>query len=76
MMAAQFDTLRAANVLRASGFDERQAAAIVETMQDSLTQQLATKADLVALESRMTLKLGGLIMAGLAVFAAIERFLI
>lgn len=44
-------------------------------MKDSMTQTLATKTDLVALEHRMTIKLGALIVAGLAGIAALDRFL-
>ncbi|MCY4502691.1 MAG: hypothetical protein OXE57_14135 [Alphaproteobacteria bacterium] len=42
-----FDTLRAARKLRdEGGFDERQAAILVDTFAEGMTETLATKADL------------------------------
>ena len=63
MNAAAFDTYTAAKRLRDAGFDERQAEAAVSMVRDAAgadREQLATKADLDALESRVDAKLATL----------------
>ena len=63
MNAAAFDTYTAAKRLRDAGFDERQAEAAVSMVRDAAgadREQLATKADLAALESRADAKLAAL----------------
>ena len=44
--AVTFDTLSAAQVLRKSGFEDRQAEAIVTTISKAMSETVATKADL------------------------------
>ena len=63
MNVATFDTYTAAKRLRDAGFDERQAEAAVSMVRDAAgadREQLATKADLDALESRVDAKLAAL----------------
>ena len=63
MNTATFDTYTAAKRLRDAGFDERQAEAAVSMVRDAAgadREQLATKADLDALESRVDAKLAAL----------------
>ena len=63
MNVATFDTYTAAKRLRDAGFDERQAEAAVSMVRDAAgadREQLATKADLDALESRVDTKLAAL----------------
>ena len=78
MNAATFDTCAAAKRLRDAGFDERQAEAAVSMVRDAAgadREQLATKADLDALESRVDAKLAGLetrLRADLATKADLE----
>ena len=63
MNVAAFDTYTAAKRLRDAGFDERQAEAAVSMVRDAAgaaREQLATKADLDALESRADAKLAAL----------------
>lgn len=69
---AAFDTLRAVDALTRAGLDGKQARAIVETMTDSMHENLATKADLAALELRLTVKLGGVVAAVLAGYKLLE----
>jgi hypothetical protein len=69
---AAFDTLRAVDALTRAGLDGKQARAIVETMTDSMHVNLATKADLAALELRLTVKLGGVVAAVLAGYKLLE----
>ena len=72
-MSATFDTYTAAKRLRDAGFDERQAEAAVSMVRDAAgadREQLATKADLAevradlaALETRLTWRLVGIAAA-------------
>jgi hypothetical protein len=62
--------------LEKAGFTAEQVAALAaytETQVD--LGQLATKADLLALEQRMTLRLGGIAVAAVAVVAALVKLL-
>ena len=51
MANAAFDTLATARLLRESGFEERQAAAITTAIKDGVTGGVATKADLAELKA-------------------------
>ena len=42
-----FDTLKAAKALKAAGFDDSQAEAVVATVDDAVRETVVTKADLV-----------------------------
>ena len=56
MSAATFDTLSTARELEAAGVERRQAEAIAEGMRRAVSAdrgELATKADLAALETRL-----------------------
>ena len=53
MAASTFDTLRIAQALRDAGFDNGQAEAIVSAIQQSLGENVATKADLAALRDEL-----------------------
>ena len=66
MNTATFDTYAAAKRLRDAGFDEDQAEAAVSMVRDAVgadREQLATKADLAALEARLTWRLVGIAAA-------------
>ena len=70
---------KAFTALTGAGFSEEQAEAIVEAASESQTD-VATKADLAelrgemqALELRLTLRLGGMIVAGVAIIAVLTR---
>lgn len=86
MSAATFDTLAYAKRLRAVGFTEEQAEAQAEALRSVVEENLATKqdlkelearirADLRAMEFRITLPLGGMIVAGVAVLAVLMKVL-
>lgn len=73
MSDAAFDTLKAAEALREAGVEEAHAKAIASTMRDAVTEGVATKADLAALETRLTVRLYGVALAaGAAVVALIK----
>ena len=61
MTSLAFDTLKAAKALRAAGFDDAQAEAVISTVGDAIGGNVATKTDiqemkgdLQALELRIT----------------------
>ena len=51
-----FDTLKAAQALRKTGFEEPQAEAVVETISKAVSETVATKADLQLVRSEMATK--------------------
>ena len=71
MSAVTFDTLKASRNLKAAGFDESQANAIVDTLGDAFGDTVATKTDLARLEARVYLAM----LAQGAAIVAILRFL-
>jgi hypothetical protein len=85
MSSLPTDTYRLVNLLKERGFTESQAGGIVEVIQevdlssfvtkrDIKEMELALKRDLKELELGMTIKLGGLIVAGTGVLAALQIF--
>ena len=89
-----FDTLSAAQGLKETGFEDRQAEAVVTTISKAMSETVATKADLQllrsdfellrqyvdsrldALENRLILKLGGLMVTMTFLLLAIGPFYI
>ncbi len=67
------DTHGAFERLTAAGFDKEKAEAILDTLGET-GESLATKADLRDLDQRMTIRLGGLVAAGVAILAVLEVF--
>ncbi|MDE0155457.1 MAG: DUF1640 domain-containing protein [Gammaproteobacteria bacterium] len=51
-----FDTLKAAQELKKTGFEDRQAEAVVETISKAVSETVATKADLQLVRSEMATK--------------------
>lgn len=81
-MAATFDTLTYAKKLKAAGFTEEQAEAQADALRAVVDENLATKADVIALkrdlkelEQRITIRLGGLIVAATAVLSVLIKLL-
>ncbi len=86
MNTTTFDTLAAARALEEAGMDARQAEVVVGTVRTALTDGVATKADVAALEARLvgrlsemearlTWRLLGGIIAGMAALLALFRYL-
>jgi len=71
MALATFDTLAAARALEDAGMDAAQAEAVTETIRSAVTEGVATKADLAALELRLTWRILGGVGALLAVAVAV-----
>lgn len=82
MATIPFDTLKFVEKLEAGGFTHQQAKAAAEAFAEATSQELATKADVTRLETalqlleqRMTIKLGGLIVAATGLLLAAIRYL-
>ena len=60
MQTAAFDTLATANALKEAGFEETQAAAIVDALRHAVTEEVATKANLSGLRTELKADLGEL----------------
>ncbi len=86
MPAAIFDSLRYFEQLKEAGFTEKQAKVQANAMREVIEEKLATKADLLEqeahltsemqkLELRLTVKLGGMIAASIAIVAALVKIL-
>lgn len=74
-----FDTLAYAKKLKAAGFTEQQAEVQAEALKEIIGERLATKQDLIELEMRLkhdlTLRLGGMLVAGIAIVATLVKLL-
>ena len=75
-MTTGFDTHQAVKALTKAGFSETQAETVVSTVREALGGgDLATKTDLHDLELRMTLRLGGMMLAVGGLIVALVKFL-
>ena len=77
-----FDTLRAAETLESVGFETHQAKAIVTTMNEAFSEQVATKADIAELKAATKAEIAELkailtwrIVLAMGAFAALVRLL-
>ncbi|MCI0653945.1 MAG: DUF1640 domain-containing protein [Methylococcaceae bacterium] len=76
MATITFDTHKSICRLIESGIPENQAQAISEAFRDAyLEAELATKTDLRELEYRLIIKLGGIMMAAIAIVATLVKLL-
>ncbi|MGH8477270.1 MAG: DUF1640 domain-containing protein [Methylococcales bacterium] len=76
MATITFDTHKFIRRLKESGIPENQAEAISEAFRDAhLEAELATKTDLRELEYRLVIKLGGMMMAAIAIIATLVKLL-
>ncbi|MCY4437744.1 MAG: DUF1640 domain-containing protein [Chloroflexi bacterium] len=70
---AIIDTHKAFERLNSAGFDREKAEAILDTLGET-GESLATKSDLRDLEQRLTIRLEGLVAAGIAISAVLDIF--
>ena len=86
MTSITFDTLGYFEKLKNAGFTEEQAKAQANALREVIEERLATKGDLVQmelrltsemqkLELRMTLKLGAMLAASVAIVATLVKLL-
>lgn len=74
MTAATFNTLAAARRMEQAGLSREAAEAVAETAREAAGEgrdALATKADLSAMEARLTWRVVGIVFAGNALMAAL-----
>jgi hypothetical protein len=69
---ARFDNLERHFDLRLDEFEKRMEIRFARIEHDMDTR-MATRADLIDLERRMTMRLGGIIVAGIGIFSALVR---
>jgi hypothetical protein len=83
-MPVAFDSLEYARRLRQIGFDEAQAEGMTDALARAMSDAIATKrdlqelevlpeADLAALESRLTVRLGSITVVGVAIVSALAK---
>jgi len=72
-----FDTLQYANKLKNAGVPEKQAEvhaeAIVELVDNKLVTKQNLRQELKALELRMTIKLGGIMLGGISMLVVLMK---
>jgi len=78
--AITFDTLAYANKLKSAGVPDKQAEIQAEALAEIIEERLATKTDIERLERKieelgykLTIRLGGIVVAGIVVLAAIMK---
>ena len=62
-------------MLEEVGFSREEAETTIRILDEVMEDKLATKHDLKELESRLTLKLGAMISAAIAVLTAIQKLI-
>jgi hypothetical protein len=75
MATVTFDTFENVQRLKAVGFTEEQAAEQTKIISELIENRLSTKQDLKELEMRLTLRLGGMMAASIAIVAALVKLL-
>lgn len=61
--------------LRSINVSEEKAAAVIEAMETDMQSTLATKADVAALELRLTIRMGFMLSAAVGVLIAALKFM-
>ena len=74
-MNVTFDTQTAVVDLKAAGFEDQEAHAIVTVIKNSQAE-LATKRDLVDLEHRLIIKLGAIIVVAFGIFTTLLTYIV
>jgi hypothetical protein len=87
MPAITFDTHKFVRKLKEAGFEEKQAEAVADAFRDAQAEtetatrhdlkelELTLKAEMQAMEYHMTIKLGGMMAASVAIVAALVKLL-
>ena len=79
MSAIVFDTYLYVKKLKSVGFTEEQAEVQAEALTKLIDERLTTKQDLAEMELRLkhdlTLRLGGMMLAGISVVAGLVKLL-
>jgi hypothetical protein len=79
MSAIYFDTLAYAKKLTKAGFTEKQAETLAHEQSNMIKEDLVTKdvlhRELVDLEQRLTIKMGGMLAVSIAIIAAMIKLI-
>jgi hypothetical protein len=75
MTAIYFDTLEYVKSLVKAGFTEKQAETLAKEQTKLIKEDLATKKDLIDLEQRLTIKMGGMFIVAVTVIAALVKMI-
>lgn len=82
MNTVAFDTLKFAKRMTEAGFTKKQAETLAEEQAGLIENNLATKRDIAELrrdmkelEHRLTIRLGGMLVTGIAIVAALVKLL-
>ena len=75
MSTIPFDTHAYVKKLETAGFSEQQAEAQVEALTSLIYDRLATKRDFKEVELRLTIRLGAMLTAGIAIVAVLVKLL-
>ena len=75
MSTTTFDKLLYLETLKAAGVAEEHARAHAHALDEALRDSVATKSDLREMELRLTVKLGGMLAAGIAIVAALVKLI-
>jgi len=74
MNPVPFDTLKLARTLRDKAhFSLEQAEGVTEALSDAFQDRIATKEDLAALEQRLTIKIGGMLVVAVGLLTALLK---
>ena len=73
MSTTIFDTLSYAKKLQELGFTKEQAEGFAHLQRELIDDKLATKSDLKELEYSLTIRLGGMMAASIALVAALVK---
>jgi hypothetical protein len=68
-----FNTLKYAKMLEAVGFSRDQAETSIRILVEIMEDKLASKQDLKDLESRITIRIGTMLAATIAILTAIQK---
>jgi hypothetical protein len=68
-----FNTLRYAKMLEEAGFSRIQAETSIKILVEIMEDKLASKQDIKELESRLTLRMGTMLAASIALLTAILK---
>lgn len=76
MTAITFDTLKFVERLKHSGISDKQAKAFSEAFREAQWEMdIATKHDLKVLAYQLTIRLGGMLAAAVAIIVALQKIL-
>ena len=75
-MTAGIDTLSIADRLRAAGASQKLAREHAEIISEVIEERVATKRDLRELELKLTIRLGGIVVACTGVLLALIPYLV